>query len=248
MFTSCCPGWIRFVKTQFPHMVKYLSTAKSPQQMFGAVMKTYYAQKLGVDPERIFTVSIMPCVAKKAEREMELFYEEYAGHDVDAVPTTRELVRMIRSAHIRPEGLNDIESDSPMRGGPEPGHLRATGGVMEAALRTAYFALKGKNAPADAFRAVRSLGFNANNGVQEAEFKIDDLVLRTAAVSGLGNTRALLERIDRERSITTSWRSWPAPEAVWAEADSPSTMGRSWPLNGEGSFIIWTPAPDPVFP
>ena len=198
MFTSCCPGWIRFVKTQFPHMVKYLSTAKSPQQMFGAVMKTYYAQKLGVDPERIFTVSIMPCVAKKAEREMELFYEEYAGHDVDAVLTTRELVRMIRSAHIRPEGLNDIESDSPMREGTGAGVIfGATGGVMEAALRTAYFALKGKNAPADAFRAVRSLGFNANNGVQEAEFKIDDLVLRTAAVSGLGNTRALLERIDR---------------------------------------------------
>ena len=198
MFTSCCPGWVRFVKTQFPHMVKYLSTAKSPQQMFGAVMKTYYAQKLGVDPERIFTVSIMPCVAKKAEREMELFYEEYAGHDVDAVLTTRELVRMIRSAHIRPEGLNDIESDSPMREGTGAGVIfGATGGVMEAALRTAYFALKGKNAPADAFRAVRSLGFNANNGVQEAEFKIDDLVLRTAAVSGLGNTRALLERIDR---------------------------------------------------
>ena len=198
MFTSCCPGWVRFIKSQFPHYVDCLSTAKSPQQMFGAVMKTYYAQKLGVDPERIFTVSIMPCVAKKAEREMELFYEEYAGHDVDAVLTTRELVRMIRSAHIRPEGLNDIESDSPMREGTGAGVIfGATGGVMEAALRTAYFALKGKNAPADAFRAVRSLGFNANNGVQEAEFKIDDLVLRTAAVSGLGNTRALLERIDR---------------------------------------------------
>ena len=105
---------------------------------------------------------------------------------------------MIRSAHIRPEGLNDIESDSPMREGTGAGVIfGATGGVMEAALRTAYFALKGKNAPADAFRAVRSLGFNANNGVQEAEFKIDDLVLHTAAVSGLGNTRALLERIDR---------------------------------------------------
>ena len=118
----------------------------------------------------------------------------------------------------------------------------ATGGVMEAALRTAYFALKGKNAPADAFRAVRSLGFNANNGVQEAEFKIDDLVLRTAAVSGLGNTRALLERIDRGEV------HYDFVEAVWAEADSPSTMGRSWPLNGEGSFIIWTPAPDSGIP
>ena len=175
---------------------------------------------------------------------------EYAGHDVDAVLTTRELVRMIRSAHIRPEGLNDIESDSPMRGGPEPeSSSGATGGVMEAALRTAYFALKGKNAPADAFRAVRSLGFNANNGVQEAEFKIDDLVLHTAAVSGLGEHQGLFwSGSTGERSITTSWRSWPVPEAVWAEADSPSTTAGRWPLNGEGSFIIWTPAPGSGIP
>ena len=116
MFTSCCPGWIRFIKSQFPHLVRYLSTAKSPQQMFGATMKTYFAQKLGVSPDKIFTISVMPCVAKKAEREMELFYEEYAGHDIDVVVTTRELVKMIRSAHIRPETLKDIESDRPMQG------------------------------------------------------------------------------------------------------------------------------------
>ena len=108
MFTSCCPGWIRFIKTQYPHLVKYLSTAKSPQQMFGAVMKSYFAQKLGVKPEDIFTVSVMPCVAKKGESEMELFYEEFAGKDVDVVITTRELVRMIRSAHINPKTLVDI--------------------------------------------------------------------------------------------------------------------------------------------
>ena len=102
MFTSCCPGWVRFVKSQFPHMVKYLSTAKSPQQMFGAIMKTYFAEKIGVSPEQIYTVSVMPCVAKKDEREMELFYGEYAGHDVDAVITTRELIKMIRSAHRSP--------------------------------------------------------------------------------------------------------------------------------------------------
>ena len=83
MFTSCCPGWIRFIKSQYPHLVKHLSTAKSPQQMFGAVMKTYFAKSIGVDPNNICTVSIMPCVAKKGERNMELFYEEYAGHDVD---------------------------------------------------------------------------------------------------------------------------------------------------------------------
>ena len=197
MFTSCCPGWIRFIKSQFPHLVKYLSTAKSPQQMFGAAMKTYFAQKLGVSPDKIFTISVMPCVAKKAEREMELFYEEYAGHDIDVVITTRELVKMIRSAHIRPETLEDIESDRPMHDGTGAGVIfGATGGVMEAALRSAYYIIKKENPPADAFKAVRSSGFNENNGVQEAEFAIDDIKVRTAVVSGLGNTRAFLNKIE----------------------------------------------------
>ena len=198
MFTSCCPGWIRFIKTQYPGLVKYLSTAKSPQQMFGSVMKTYFAEQLKVAPERIYTVSVMPCVAKKAEREMELFYEEYAGHDVDAVITTRELVKMIRSAHINPKTLEDIPGDRPMQEGTGAGVIfGATGGVMEAALRSAYFLLKGKNPPADAFSKVRSQGFNQNHGVMEADFQIDDITVRTAVVSGLGNTRALLDRILR---------------------------------------------------
>ena len=139
------------------HFLKQISTAKSPQQMFGAVMKTYFAQKLGVEPEKIYTVSVMPCVAKKGEREMELFYEEYAGHDIDAVITTRELVKMIRAAHINPATLEDIESDRPMQQGTGAGVIfGATGGVMEAALRTAYYLLKSENPPADAFRQVRS--------------------------------------------------------------------------------------------
>ena len=171
MFTSCCPGWIRFIKTQYPHLVKYLSSAKSPQQMFGAAMKTYFAEKLGVSPEKIYTVSVMPCVAKKGESEMELFYGEYAGRDIDTVITTRELVRMIRSAHISPDTLVDIESDRPMQAGTGAGVIfGATGGVMEAALRSAYYIIKGENPPADAFTAVRSQGFNENDGVQEADF------------------------------------------------------------------------------
>lgn len=198
MFTSCCPGWLRFAKSQFPHLVKYLSSAKSPQQMFGAVMKTYFAQKLGVKPEQIFTVSVMPCVAKKGEQEMDLFYEEYAGKDIDVVLTTRELVKMIRASHISPETLEDRESDRPMQEGTGAGVIfGATGGVMEAALRSAYFLLKGENPPVDAFKAVRAEGFNANHGVQEAEFKIDDITVRTAVVSGLGNTRALLNKIEK---------------------------------------------------
>lgn len=198
MFTSCCPGWLRFAKSQFPHLVKYLSSAKSPQQMFGAVMKTYFAQKLGVKPEQIFTVSVMPCVAKKGEQEMDLFHEEYAGKDIDVVLTTRELVKMIRASHISPETLEDRESDRPMQEGTGAGVIfGATGGVMEAALRSAYFLLKGENPPADAFRSVRVEGFNANHGVQEADFQIDDITVRTAVVSGLGNTRALLNKIEK---------------------------------------------------
>ena len=198
MFTSCCPGWVRFAKSQFPQLVKYLSMAKSPQQMFGAVMKTYFAEKIGVDPEKIYTLSIMPCVAKKGEREMELYYGEYAGHDIDAVLTTRELVKMIRAAHISPKTLKEIESDSPMHDGTGAGVIfGATGGVMEAALRSAYYLIRKENPPADAFKAVRSRGFNANEGVQEAEFAIGDITVRTAVVSGLGNTRRLLEQIER---------------------------------------------------
>ena len=198
MFTSCCPGWIRFIKSQFPHLVKQLSTAKSPQQMFGAAMKTYFAEKLGVEPEKIYTLSVMPCVAKKGEREMELYYEEYAGHDIDAVITTRELIRMIRSAHISPDTLEDIASDRPMQEGSGAGVIfGATGGVMEAALRSAYYLLKNENPEADAFKVVRSQGFQENDGVVEADFAIDDITVKTAVVSGLANTRALLEKIER---------------------------------------------------
>ena len=198
MFTSCCPGWIRFIKSQFPHLVKQLSTAKSPQQMFGSVMKTYFAEKLGVSPEQIYTVSVMPCVAKKGEREMELFYGEYAGHDIDAVITTRELVKMIRSAHISPDTLEDIESDRPMQEGSGAGVIfGATGGVMEAALRSAYYLLKSENPDADAFKVVRSPAFQANKGLIEADFTIDDITVKTAVVSGLGNTRELLKKIEK---------------------------------------------------
>lgn len=198
MFTSCCPGWLRFIKSQYPHLIGCLSSAKSPQQMFGAVMKTYFAQSIGVAPEQIYTVSIMPCVAKKSEREMELFYEEYAGHDIDAVLTTRELVKMIRSAHISTENLEDIEGDRPMKDYTGAGVIfGVTGGVMEAALRSAYYLIMGKNPSTNAFTPVRSEGFNMNNGLQEAEFRIGDAIVRTAAVSGLGNARKLLESIER---------------------------------------------------
>ena len=198
MFTSCCPGWVRFVKSQFPRMAKSLSTAKSPQQMFGAVMKSYFAEKIGVNPENMVSVSIMPCVAKKGEREMELFHGEYAGHDVDIALTTRELTRMIRASHIDPKSLEDVVADRPMGDYSGAGVIfGATGGVMEAALRTAYSIIKKENPPADAFKPVRSKAFQENDGTVEAKFKIDDIELNIAVVSGLGNTRKLINKIER---------------------------------------------------
>lgn len=195
MFTSCCPGWVRFVKSQFPHMVPQLSTAKSPQQMFGAVMKTYFADSIGVKPENIYTVSIMPCVAKKGEAKMELYHEEYAGHDIDAVLTTRELERMIRSAHILPETLEDVECDPLMSEGTGAGVIfGSTGGVMEVAIRSAYYLVNGKNPDADAFQIVRN---NMETGVKEAAVTLADTEVSVAVVCGLSNTRNLLERIER---------------------------------------------------
>lgn len=196
MFTSCCPGWLRFVKTQFPEMVSQLSTAKSPQQMFGAVMKTYFAQSIGVDPENIVTVSVMPCVAKKAEADMDFYYKEYAGKDVDIVLTTREFTRMLRETHIRPEVLTDRKPDSLMQEWTGAGVIfGATGGVMEAALRTAYHALSGKNPDPDFFDDIRTV--NEDYALTEANLDFNGTTVRTAIVSGLGNTRKLLEAIRR---------------------------------------------------
>ena len=198
MFTSCCPGWVRFAKSQFPRMAKSLSTAKSPQQMFGAVMKSYFAEKIGVNPENMVSVSIMPCVAKKGEREMELFHGEYADHDVDIALTTRELTRMIRASHIDPKSLKDVVADRPMGEYSGAGVIfGTTGGVMEAALRTAYSIIKKENPPSDAFKPVRSKSFQENDGTVEAKFKIDDIELNIAVVSGLGNTRKLINKIER---------------------------------------------------
>jgi NADH-quinone oxidoreductase subunit G len=195
MFTSCCPGWIRFVKAKYPQLISQLSTAKSPQQMFGAVMKTYYAQKLGVSPQNIYTVSIMPCIAKKAESKMELYYEEYAGHDVDFVLTTRELNRMIKTAHIDPETLREAECDEVMKDGSGAGVIfGTTGGVMEAALRSAYYLLTRKNADPDAFRIVRGTG---EQGWISAEIEIGVITVKAAVVNGLGNASKLIEALEK---------------------------------------------------
>ena len=193
MFTSCCPGWVRYLKGHYPDMVGRLSTAKSPQQMFGAVAKNYFAKKIGVDPAKIFSVSVMPCVAKKAECALPTM-ETGAGRDVDLVLTTRELVRMLRAEYIHPATLEEEAFDSLL--GPYSGAgviFGATGGVMEAALRTAYYLVKGENPAPDAFRAVR--GAAEGEGWTEAEFDLGGATVRTAVVSGLANTRRLIEEL-----------------------------------------------------
>ena len=191
MFTSCCPGWVRFVKSQYPDMTKNLSTAKSPQQMFGAVAKSYYAQILDVDPSRIFSVSIMPCVAKKHECAIPGMDDAGAGPDVDLSITTRELDRVLKAELVSPAFLEEEEFDQPLGIGSGAGVIfGATGGVMEAALRTAYYVLNGKNPDPDLFKTVRGM-----DGIREAEVEIAGIKIRAAIVSGLGNTRKLIEKI-----------------------------------------------------
>lgn len=191
MFTSCCPGWIRFIKTQYPDMLSQLSTAKSPHQMFGAVMKTYFAEKLGIDPSRLYVISIMPCVAKKSECDIPVMENKDGNRDVDLVLTTRELDRMIKADSIDVRGLEDSTFDDPFEAATGAGVIfGATGGVMEAALRSAYFLVTGKNVDADAFKCVRGM-----DGWKEAEFDIDGIKVRTAVASGLGNARKLIEAV-----------------------------------------------------
>ena len=189
MFTSCCPGWMRFVKGQFPDYVQNLSSAKSPQGMFGAVAKSYFAEKIGVDPHDIFVVSVMPCTAKKSECTFPNLNDACGDPDVDVVLTTREMVRMFRGEQLDPAHMPETDFDSPL--GSSTGAaviFGATGGVMDAALRSAYYLVTGENPPADAFTAVRGM-----DGWKEATFNVPGAGdVRVAVVSGLGNTRRLM--------------------------------------------------------
>ena len=193
MFTSCCPGWVRFLKGQYPQLQGRLSTAKSPQQMFGSVAKSWFAQRIGVNPKKIFCVSIMPCVAKKAECELPTMATA-AGPDVDLALTTREFVRMVRADKITPETLQEEGLDSPMGVFTGAGVIfGATGGVMDAALRSAYYLVTGKNPDPDAFRDIRGM-----DGWKDAKFEIPGAgVVSVAVASGLLNTRKLMTALER---------------------------------------------------
>ena len=190
MFTSCCPGWVRFLKSQYPQLTRQLSTAKSPQQMFGSITKSWFAQKIGADAKNIRCISIMPCMAKKAECALPTMRTE-AGPEVDIALTTREFVRMIRADKIDVALLEEARPDAPLGIHTGAGEIfGASGGVMEAALRTAVFALTGHNPSADGFQDIRR-----GQGLREVSYSIGGVPLRCAVVSGLGEARKLIEAI-----------------------------------------------------
>ena len=195
MITSCSPGWIKFIEHQFPELLEHLSTCKSPQQMFGALAKTYYPKKAGLDPAKIVTVSIMPCTAKKFEAQRpEMQSSGY--QDVDIVLTVREFARMIKEAGIDFVNLPDGEYDAPMGISTGAGLIfGATGGVMEAALRTAYEVVTGKTLAKLDFTEVRGL-----EGIKEASVDLDGTVLKVAVAHGLGNARKLMELIQQGKA------------------------------------------------
>ena len=186
MITSCSPGWVRYIEMNYPELLPHVSTCKSPHQMFGAVIKSYYAEKNNIDPKSIFNVSIMPCIAKKFESTREGMEE-----DVDAVLTTRELARMIKQAGIDFVNLEESTFDDPM--GEATGAaviFGSTGGVMEAALRTAAEVATGKELDKIDFESVRG-----EKGIKKASIKIGDVDLKVAVASGLGNAQEIMEEI-----------------------------------------------------
>lgn len=190
LVTSCSPGWINFMEGRFSDLSAHISSCKSPQQMFGALSKTYYAELKGIDPASIYTVSIMPCTAKKYEAARpEMGREGY--RDVDVVLTTRELARMIKGAGILFEEQKGQEFDAPFGLASGAGIIfGASGGVMEAALRTAHDVVLGRPMDNLAFTPVRGL-----EGVKEAAVTLGDVTLRVAAASGLSQARVLMEQI-----------------------------------------------------
>lgn len=185
MFTSCCPGWIKFAEHYYPEILPNISSCKSPQEMFSAVLKTYYCEKHGIKPENLYVVSVIPCTAKKYE-----VARPELGHYTDAALTTRELAKMIKEAGIDFANLPDSAFDTPFGQASGAGAIfGATGGVMEAALRTAAYKLGGSGAPLE-FKEVRG-----TEGVKEAEYTVGKTTVKVAVASGLGNARKVIESI-----------------------------------------------------
>lgn len=191
LFTSCCPAWVDYAEKNCHDLLPHVSTAKSPQQMMGSMIKTYWAEKAGIDPAKIFSVSIMPCTAKKYERKRNDDMKSSGFDDVDSVLTTRELARFIKQAGIDFNDLPEEEADNPL--GPYTGAgtiFGATGGVMEAALRTAYAVITGKELGDINFTPARGL-----KDVKEAAIDVNGTEVRIAVVHQLGNVEAVVEKV-----------------------------------------------------
>ncbi|MDD5765062.1 MAG: NADH-dependent [FeFe] hydrogenase, group A6 [Candidatus Marinimicrobia bacterium] len=194
MMTSCSPGWIKFVEEFYPEFIENLSTCKSPQQMMGAIIKSFYAEKQGIDPKTIYSVAVMPCTAKKFEAERPEL-SQGGIPDIDAVLTTRELARMIKMRGLDIRNMEPEGADSPFGERSSAGKLfGVSGGVMEAAVRTAYFLITGKEMEDVKVQELRGL-----EGIKEVHLNIGDLKLGIIATSGLGNARKVIEQIKAGR-------------------------------------------------
>ena len=190
MITSCSPGWVNYVEKTYPDLLGHISSCKSPQQMFGAIAKTFYAEKMGIPKEKMFVVSIMPCIAKKYECQRPEMNSS-GCQDVDVVLTTRELIKMLRQAGLSLENLPEEEFDSPLGLASGAGAIFGTsGGVMEAALRTVYQVVTGHQPQSLDFEAVRG-----HQAIKEATLDLDGTPVKVAVTSGLSNAKVLMEKI-----------------------------------------------------
>ncbi len=195
MTTSCCPAWVKFVEMNYPENIKHLSSCKSPHQMLGAIIKSYFAEKNKIDRNKIYVVSVMPCIAKKYERQREEMVVD-GLYDVDAVITTRELARMIKQANIDFKVLEDNEFDNPMGEATGAGAIfGTTGGVMEAALRAAYEMITGEELKKLEFEEVRG-----EKGIKKAEISLGDKKIKVAVAHGLGNAKRVMEDIKNKKA------------------------------------------------
>lgn len=238
MFTSCCPAWVDYMEKYYPDMLGHLSSCKSPHEMLGVMTKTYYAQKMGIDPAKVKVVSVMPCTAKKWEIGRDETMSASGYKDVDEVITTRELAKMIRQAGICFEDLKAEEADSPL--GEYSGAATIfgnTGGVMTAALRTAYFYITGQELGTLNFCALEGL-----NGVKSAEIDINGTKIRIAVVNGVGNVQKVMEEIAKAKAEGTEIpyhfvEVMACPGGCIAGGGQPRVMGqrfrKPWGINDE---------------
>ena len=238
MFTSCCPAWVDYLEKYYPENIPNLSSCKSPHQMLGAIAKTYWAEKAGVDPSKVKVVSVMPCTAKKWEIGRDETMNSSGFKDVDEVITTRELAKMIKAAGINFKALKEEDADSPL--GEYSGAATifgVTGGVMTAALRTAYYYITGKELKKLNFKAIEGL-----ESVKVAEVEIKKIKVRIAVVNGVGNVAPVMEAINKAKAEGTELpyhfvEVMACPGGCIAGGGQPRVMGatfeKPWGINND---------------